>query len=305
GLLLAAEGMDDPDWRSENLRDVRNKLQAFYALADNIIETAQEGTAGLLEQWLISTLQQRIKTVTENIEVMKTRTAAENALFEIWNDIRWYTRRKGTAESKILNEALDIWTRLLAPFTPHLCEEVWSRMGKEGFLSQARWPMYDERRVNIQAEEAEALVKNVLDDTSNILRAIKIVPKKIYYYTAAPWKWRVYLESLEKSVDTKLSYSDHVKELMKDQSLKKIAGEVAEFLRRIIDEINRMPQSQKRRQLQVEALEEHRMLKEAEDFFEREFSAEVSAYQQDDPQRYDPKKKAGLATPYRPAIYIE
>jgi leucyl-tRNA synthetase len=305
GLLLAAEGMDDPDWRSENLRDVGNKLQTFYTLADSIIETAQDETAGLLEQWLISTLQQRIKTVTENIEVMKTRTAAENALFEIWNDIRWYTRRKGTTESKILKEALDIWTRLLAPFTPHLCEEVWSRMGKEGFLSQARWPMYDERRVNIQAEEAEALIKNVLDDTSNILRAIKIVPKKIYYYTAAPWKWRVYLESLEKSVDTKLSYSDQMKELMKDQSLKKIAGEVAEFLRRIIDEINKMPQNQKRRQLQVETLEEHRILKEAGSFFEQEFNAKVSACQQDDPQRYDPKKKAGLATPYRPAIYIE
>jgi len=305
GLLLAAEGMDDPDWRSENLRDVRNKLQTFYTLADSIIETAQDETAGLLEQWLISTLQQRIKTVTENIEVLKTRTAAENALFEIWNDIRWYTRRKGTAQSKILKEALDIWTRLLEPFTPHLCEEVWSRMGKEGFLSQARWPRYDERRVNIQAEEAEALIKNVLDDTSNILRATKIVPKKIYYYTAAPWRWRVYLELLEKSVDTKLSYSDQMKELMKDQSLKKIAGEVAEFLRRIIDEINRMPQNQKRRQLQVEALEEHRILKEAEGFFEREFNAKVSAYQQDDPQRYDPKKKAGLATPYRPAIYIE
>ena len=304
-LLLAAESMDDPDWRSENVRDAKNKLQTFYTLANSIIETAENETVGLLEQWLISTLQQRIKTITENIEVMKTRTAIENALFEIWNDFRWYTRRKGTADSKVLKEALEIWTRLLAPFTPHLCEEVWSKMGRKGFISLAEWPTYNEKKVNVQAEEAEALVKGVLDDTSNIRRATKIVPRKIYYYTASPWKWRVYLRTLEKSVTTKVALSDLMKELMTDPDLRRKAEKVAKFTRQIIDEINRMPEDQKRRQLQVKGLDDYRVLKEAEDFFEREFSAKIYTYRQDDPKRYDPKERAELATPYRPAIYIE
>ncbi len=304
-LLLAAEGMDDPDWRSENARDVRNKLQAFYTLANSILETARTETVGLLEQWLISTLQQRIKAITNSIEVMKTRTAIETALFEIWNDFRWYTRRRGKADSKVLKEALEVWTRLLAPFAPHLCEEIWSKIGRKDFISLAKWPTYNEKRVNTQAEEAEALIKNVLDDTSNILRATKIVPKKIHYYTATPWKWKVYLKSLEKSITTKVSLGNLMKELMTDPDLAKIAAKVSKFARQIVDEVNRMPEDQKRRQLQVERLDEYGALREAAGFFEREFNAKVYVYRQDDSKRYDPKKRAEVATPYRPAIYID
>jgi leucyl-tRNA synthetase len=304
-LLLAAEGMDDPDWRSENVRDVRNKLQAFHALADSILEAAKNETAGTLEQWLISTLQHRIKTITESIEILKTRTAVETALFEVWNDLRWYIRRKGTANAKVLKEVLEIWIRLLAPFMPHLCEEVWTKMGEKRFISLAEWPTYNEAGVDLNAEQAEAFVRTVLDDTSNILRATKITPQTIYYYTAAAWKWKVHLTALQKSAPTELSFSTLMKELMQDPTLKQTAKKVAKFARQIIDEINRMPADQRRKQLDVAGLQERNILQEASDFFEREFNAKVYTYEQDDPERYDPKKRADLAMPYRPGIYIE
>ncbi len=304
-LLLAAEGMDDPDWRSENAHDVKNKLQAFHSLTNDIIDASEKGTRTLLEHWLISTLQRRIRTVTENIEAMKTRTAIENALFEIWNDLRWYVRRKRTGDSEVLREFLGTWIRLLAPFAPHLCEEVWSKMGAKGFVSLAEWPMYDDAKVDVRAEEAEALVKNVLVDTSNILRATKIVPKKICYYTAAPWKWKVYLKMLERSVGAKLSFGDLMKDLMKDPKWRAIADEVAGFARQIVDEINKMSEGTKRRRLRVGDLKEQQVLAEAKAFFERELEANAFAYPQEDPRRYDPRKRAKFAIPYRPAIYIE
>jgi len=49
-LLLGGEGMDDPDWRRENVRDVRSKLRAFLTLANNIIESAKEEKQGHLEK---------------------------------------------------------------------------------------------------------------------------------------------------------------------------------------------------------------------------------------------------------------
>jgi len=304
-LLLGGEGMDDPDWRRENVRDIKGKLQGFYNLANNIIETAKEEKTGHLEEWLISMLQHRIKTVTENMEALKTRTATENALFEVWNDFRWYARRKEETDSKILKEALEIWIRLLAPFAPYICEEIWNKMGKEGIISLAEWPTHDEKKVNIQEEETENLIKNVLEDTSNILRATKMVPKKICYYSAAPWKWKVYLTALEKLISTKITLSDLMKELMTDSDLKKMAEKIAKFARQIMEEINQMPEDRKQRQLQIGPLDENKTLKEAETFFEREFNAEIQVYREDDPQRHDPKKKAELARPYRPAIYIE
>jgi leucyl-tRNA synthetase len=304
-LLLGGEGMDDPDWRRENVRDVRGKLQGFYNLARSIIETAKEEKTGPLEEWLMSALQNRIKKVTESMETLKTRTATENAFFEVWNDFRWYLRRKGRTDSKVLREALEIWIRLLAPFAPYICEEIWNKMGKEGFVSLAEWPIYDEKKVNPQAEETESLIESVLEDTSNILRATKMAPKRICYYTAAPWKWKIYLVALEKAIFAKVVLSDLIKQLMTDPDLKKMAEKVAKFASQIIEEINRLPDDKKHRRLKVGVLDETQLLKDAESFFEREFNAKIYVCHEDDPKSHDPKKKATLAKPYRPAIYIE
>jgi leucyl-tRNA synthetase len=303
-LLLGGEGMNDPDWRKETVRDVKTKLRGFRNLTDTIIDSAKETETGHLETWLISMLQHRIKTVTENMEALKTRTALENALFEIWNDFRWYNRRKEAFNPKTLKKALETWTLLLAPFAPYMCEEIWSKMGNKDFVSLAEWPAYDENKVDVQAEETEKLVKNVLEDTSNILRATKMVPKEIYYYSAASWKWKIYLTALKKSASGNIAIGDLMKELMADPELKTVAGKVAKFAQGITEEINRMPEDMKQRQLQIGALDEAKLLETAETFFGREFNAKVHACSEDDKQIHDPQRKARYAKPYRPAIYI-
>ena len=39
--------------------------------------------------------------------------------------------------------AMDIITRLIAPFAPHIAEEFWHRLGNEGSVADAEWPVYD------------------------------------------------------------------------------------------------------------------------------------------------------------------
>ncbi|MDH5596135.1 MAG: hypothetical protein OEY40_05410, partial [Candidatus Bathyarchaeota archaeon] len=167
------------------------------------------------------------------------------------------------------------------------------------------WPTYDEKKVDVRAEETEGLIKNVLDDTLNILRATKIKPKRIYYYSAAPWKWKIYLKLVEKSVSTRVVQSEVMRELMKAPDMKRIAKKVAKFINQVIDEINRMPDDKKNRQLKAGVIDETQALKEAEAFFESELNAKISAYHEEDPRCHDPKKRAESAKPYRPAIYIK
>ena len=304
-LLLGGEGMNDPDWRADTVQDFKTKLHGFQSLADNIIENAKQPQTGHMENWLISVLQQKIKTVTQNMEALKTRTALENALFEIWNDFRWYIRRTEKIDSNVLKQALGTWTRLLAPFAPYMCEELWSKMGHEDFVSVAPWPSYDENKVDVKAEETEKLVKNVLDDTSNILKATKMVPNQIYYYSAASWKWKAYLTSLKKSESGNINIGNLMKELMTDPELKPVAGKLAKFAQTITQEINRMPEDIKQTQLQVGALDESELLETAKAFFEKEFTVKLHIYTEDDSSIKDPQQKARFAKPYRPAIYIE
>ena len=304
-LMLGAEGMDDSNWRSENVRDMRNKLHSFYSFAESIIEHAENDANEHLEKWLMSILQQRISEVTKNLEEMKTRTALEIALFEVWNDFRWYIRRKGEANSKILKEALKIWLKLLAPFAPHLCEELWSKIKEKPFISLAEWPQAREELVSVQVEEKENLTRKIIEDTLNILKATKITPKKIYYYTASPWKWKVYLKVLQKSMCGAVKLNEVMKELAADEDMKGKLKQAAKFTSKILQETGKIPEKRKAKLLQIGALNEKKVIEDGKDFLTDRVKARIIVSREDEKNRYDPKQKATLSIPCRPAIYIE
>lgn len=303
-LALAAEDMDDPDWREENARSVDARLKSLYAFIKQVAEMNGEGEVKGIDQWLLSILQDRIKAVTEGIKNLKTRTAAEIALYEVWNDIRWYLRRREKPNPKILKEAANIWVRLLAPFTPFLCEELWSMLGNKGFVSLAEWPEYDESKVNVKAEETEVFIKNLISDTMNILRVMKTSPKRIYYYVASIWKWKVYMKILKESISKKVG-RESIKMLMEDPELKNMAKILAPFVNRLIEEFNKLPEERKIRLLKAGVIDEIAEINDAKNLLEKEFNAEIIIYSEEDPQKYDPKGKAKQAKPYKPAIYIE
>jgi leucyl-tRNA synthetase len=304
-LMLGAEGMDDPDWRSENVKDMKNKLESFYNFAKNIIKNAESGENGHLEKWLMSTLQHRISAVTENFEEMKTRTSLEIALFEIWNDFRWYIQRKGEAKTKILKEALKTWLKLLAAFTPHICEELWSEMKEERFISLAKWPQAKEELLDERAEEKENLIKEIIEDTLNILKATKATPQKIYYYTASPWKWRVCLSVLEKSKHGEVKLSEIMREFAAEDDLKVKMKEIAKFAAKVVQEMGKMSEKRRANLLEIGTLKEKEVIEEAKDFLADRFNARIIIYSENEKKRYDPKLRATLSMPCRPAIYIE
>ncbi len=304
-LALAAEEMDDPDWREENARSIDARLRALYSFIEQIVKMSGDGEVKSIDRWLISMLQDKIRAITEAIESLKTRTAAEIALYEVWNDIRWYIRRRDKPNPKILKDVANIWIRLLAPFAPFICEEMWSLLGNEGFVSLAEWPKYDESKVDVKAEETEALIKNLISDTMNILKLMKAPPKRIYYYAAAQWKWKAYMKILEMAASKIIDMREAMKTLMEDHELRSAAKNLAPFVSRLIGELNMLPKNRKNRLLKSGIIDETTEINYAKTLLEKEFSAEVIVYSEDDQQKYDPRGKAQQARPYKPAIYIE
>jgi leucyl-tRNA synthetase len=305
GLMLGAEGMDDPDWRAENVSDLQTKFEALVGFAGGIIASAknQENTA--LERWLTSKLQCRIKEVTENLDELKTRTALQVALFETWNDLRWYIQRKGNTEAKALSDAVKVWLKMLSPFAPFLCEELWSQTGEEGFISVAKWPVFDTSKIDIAAEEQETLITDIINDTTNIIKATKITPKRICYYTASPSKWKVYLKILEKTIAGETKISELMKDFAADKDLKPHMKNIAGMVPRIIKSLTKVSGERKVNMQKIKAMDEQSILAAATGFFRQRFNAEVSVFSEDDNNRIDPKNRAAMALPYQPAIYIE
>jgi leucyl-tRNA synthetase len=99
--------------------------------------------------------------VAQDIEDFRFNTAIA-ALMELVNDLYAYRPVEGecarSADPVVLSEALENLVLMLAPFTPHLCDEVWERMGKSKTTYEAKWPDYDPI---IAAQEEFTLVVQV------------------------------------------------------------------------------------------------------------------------------------------------
>jgi len=306
-LLLGAEGMDDPDWSDENARAVKANLESFYNLVLELAK-ASGGEFGRPERWLLSVLQARIKAVTEAMEELKTRTALSTAFYEVWNDLRWYLRRKmGKPHGPTVRQAVETWVKLMAPFAPHICEELWERLGKEGFVSLAKWPEPDEAKIDLEAEEGEELVKGVLEDLGEVIKVLKVEkPRRACLYVASSWKWKAYLRALEAAREGRPDVGAIMRSLMQDPELKARAKEAASLVKQLVKDIMDISPEERERRLKLGQLDELAVLKEASAFLAKEVGAEeVLVFREDDPDRYDPKDRAKLARPYRPAIYVE
>jgi leucyl-tRNA synthetase len=303
-VLLAAEGMDDPDWRADNVRDVRNRLESFLHLVDEVSARPNEKSSkGHLEDWLMSKVIARARLVSESVEKLKTRTAAAAALYDLWNDLRWYERRVANPDSSTMREFVSSWIRLLAPFAPHMAEEAWRKLGETGFAATAEWPKFDQVNADAKSYELESLIRQTLNDTQEIIATTKLTPKKVHYYTAAKWKWRVYNEALTRFS----SRPETMDGLIRDMISAKAASvkDLPKFASKVIQQVRTMPTDLRARRTEAGEVDERSLFAEAQPFFSKELKTVVEVHNEEDASLYDPKNRARMAEPYRPAIFLE
>ncbi|HXZ90178.1 MAG TPA: leucine--tRNA ligase [Candidatus Dormibacteraeota bacterium] len=303
-VLLAGEGMDDPDWRADNVRDVQARLESFLRLVDDVAQRPKEESSnGHLESWLKGRLAFKSILIADAVENLKTRTALSLALFDLWNDLRWYERRTEKPDSPTVSSFASCWIRLLAPFAPHLSEEAWRKIGGEGFVASASWPDVEMMKGLARSDELESLIKQTLEDTQEILTTTKLSPKKVHYYTAANWKWRVYGEALSRANSNPKTLDG----LIRDMLAAKVASakDLPKYASKIVQQVKTMPSELRKRRSEIRDVDERSVLMEAAAFFRRELKTEIEVHGEEDSSLYDPKGRAKIAEPYRPAIFVE
>ncbi len=316
-VMSTAELLQDADFSPTIAKAMRERLERLYRFVSEATKTPQKTKVSkesltALDRWMLSRLQEHIRKATEAMDKLAVRKAIHTVMYELDQDFQWYQRRiagqnekRKTAVEYVHHQIIDAQVRMLAPVAPHMCEELWEMTGSKEFVSLTLWPTPDESKVDINAEENEALIMSVLEDTQNITKATGVAPKRICYYTAASWKGQAWLNALEKSVTSKVAQKDMMKDLMAKPELRAKADKVPKFITQILDELNRMSDERKKRLIEIKLIDEPQALKEAKAFLEKELNAKIHIYNEEDPQRYDPKSRAQLAKPYRPAIFIE
>jgi leucyl-tRNA synthetase len=99
-------------------------------------------------------LHQTIDKVTRDIEERIQLNTAVAALMELKNEIlRLEPELKSGPGREVLREALETLVVLLNPFTPHVCEELWARLGHAESLVRQPWPVFDAEAAREDAVE--------------------------------------------------------------------------------------------------------------------------------------------------------
>jgi len=121
------------------------------------------------KQWFFLRVQldKIIKRVTEDIESFKFNTAIAGLM-------EWFNLAFNN--QKALNkEMLEDYLRLLAPFAPHLSEELWSRLGHKDSIFNQPWPKYNPELI---CESTKKIIIQVNGKVKDILEVDSKTPKE-------------------------------------------------------------------------------------------------------------------------------
>ncbi|MDD4620894.1 MAG: leucine--tRNA ligase [Methanosarcina sp.] len=303
-ILSTAEQTQDADWQRTGIESARRQVDRLYSFAKGVIESGKRANLSIelkqIDRWILSRLQNYIRETNAALYSIQTREAIQNSFFLLLNDVRWYQRRGGET---LLYYVLDNWVRLMAPFTPHLCEEIWEAMGHEDPVSLAQYPLYNEDLIDDGAELAEEMIKGTLEDVEEIVRVTKMTPKAVHLYTAPAWKAEAIKCACEMQLEGSLEIGMLIKTLMANPDFKRFGKEIPKFVQKLVPEF-KSGGADRYEIFAGPGLDEQALLKESASFLAKEIGCPVEIHSADSPA-FDPEKKSRFAEPLRPAIYIE
>ena len=114
-------------WDTNGIEGVHRFLKKFCKLFDSLTDAPADKAQ-------LKILHQTIKKITDDIERFSFNTAVSNFMI-CTNDLG--------GMKTVSKEVLDKLVVLLAPFAPHIAEELYHVLGHEGSVCQAEWPDYD------------------------------------------------------------------------------------------------------------------------------------------------------------------
>jgi leucyl-tRNA synthetase len=150
-ILSVAPPEDALEWSEEGFNGSRRFVSRVWRLVDRHAdafakETRAPITGNLAEpaRSLRRKLHQTIQKVGQDIDERMRLNTAVAALHELLNEIEAAEPKIEKSEARpALREAIETLVLLLNPFTPHVCEEMWQRLGHTTGLVREKWPVAD------------------------------------------------------------------------------------------------------------------------------------------------------------------
>lgn len=120
---------DAKPWDTKGVVGIRRFLDKVWTLTERV-------EASVVNEPALRAVHKTIQRVTTDLEAMKFNTAISSMMSCI-NTLQ--------AQESIPKEAFCLFIQLLAPFAPHLAEEIWQTLGQTGSVFASSWPVPEAR----------------------------------------------------------------------------------------------------------------------------------------------------------------
>jgi leucyl-tRNA synthetase len=135
-------------WNTDSIIGSRRFLERVWLLSEKVgeMEDSQE---------IKALLNQTVQKVSSDIEAMKFNTAISTMMVLV---------NKLSEADQISAPSFSVLLKLLAPFAPHMCEELWQQLGNTTSITFAPWPEYDASLVVAESGEVVIQINGVVRD---------------------------------------------------------------------------------------------------------------------------------------------
>ena len=146
---------DAKPWKTDNIIGIRRFLEKVWRLQLKVKEEASKTEESTVE----ATLHKTIKKVSDDIETFGFNTAISQMMICV-NTFE----KQGTID----RENFKILLKLLAPFAPHITEELWEMLEHTGSIHLEEWPIYDKKKIRDETFVIAVQINGKVRDTFEI-----------------------------------------------------------------------------------------------------------------------------------------
>jgi leucyl-tRNA synthetase len=126
---------DSKPWSNSGIEGPSRFIRRFWRLmTDNTGALNPKITDADDSKDVLKVVHETIKKVSEDMETLGYNTAIAQMMILL---------KALIAADHFSTETAKIFTKLMAPFAPHMCEELWERLGETGCVAKAAWPEFD------------------------------------------------------------------------------------------------------------------------------------------------------------------
>ncbi|MBY8996413.1 MAG: leucine--tRNA ligase [Candidatus Thorarchaeota archaeon] len=302
--MSAAEPSSLMEWHERDVSSMMGRTRQFnevmnrYAKKTPKIFTKKENPS-IATRWIVSRVNTMVKNCTVWIDGFRLRDYAISVTSEMIRTVNQYLKRPGIPKEErdaTMAYVCNIWVRLAAPIMPHLCEEIWSKMGRDGYISLTDWPKPNKKLIDQEVETANEVVESTIRDIREIMKLMKgTKAKKVHIYVAPEWMFKA-MNSIRDS-NLPIIIGDIMKHLMSNEDFRKFGEQVKSIVDRIAKENGLWDHSSSSKN-------EMAALSGSVSHMNSELGIDIVIHSSAKPD-YDPQNKARFALPGRVSLFLE